>query len=101
MTGKPGKKFTETKEISLKEILQDGEDWPQYTFSSVPSHSFLNIKSRSHGKPTHFYPSLLQVNSANYSKVINLDHPEKNEEVFITKKKKLFTHPSKHINTGI
>ena len=105
VTGKPkSKKFSTTTEISLKEILQDEEDWLQYTISSVPYHSFLNIKSRSHGKPTHFYPSLLQVNSPNYSKIISLEQPKKElkiEEVYITRKKEMFTCPNKHINTGI
>ena len=67
----------------------------------MPSHSFLNIKSREHGKPTSFYESLLQVNSIKYCKVINLEHPTKDEEVFITKKRDWFSQQRKHINTGI
>ena len=88
-------------EISLKEILEDGEEWTDFRMAALPTHSQLYIKEFKNGHPSVYHKALLQVESKTKVKVINLRSETMKDEVLTTEKSDLFKDPELYVETPV
>ena len=90
-----------SQDIDLKDMLEDGEEWAEYSMAPLSKHSPLFIKSISRGIPKTFHESLLQVAGKSKIRVINLDHATTTEEVATTERSDLLADPERYVETPI
>ena len=80
--GNPTGKHNETREIDLGKLFEDDSESKDYSMTPVQSHSYHTVKTENQGKVTSYYSSLLQITSASYMKIIDLDDVTNKEIVF-------------------